>query len=435
MKPVFADRALEHLAAWLVAATLATMAALWPIYAGAQGTWQVPISIHEQQVLKRLATVGVPVSGSGARGRPAVWTNTAGMLTDTTLFTDVTQWGAVCDGSEINAAVSAAFTAGVRRLFLPSGCSWSGATAIPANAIVQGSGPLTLITGPVTVGNNSSFLGVTYQGMFKENFTNMTGTPRVADAVNSGFLSLYKGHLSGAVDQDTGIAITHMGLGTGDNFYAQTDPSGSATNFRNALYRGDLYASAEDPSVVVFDAYLWPTAALNAHGWRVTDFRTAFGQSPMLYQTTTLTGGEILKIYHQTSALGGSAVGLSIDLGNLGGSFTGDFALFRKAGANRFEFTHDGNLIITGYGLSLTATGGGTNFVVIHAPAATAGYGLVLPSALPGAVSWVQSSPGGDLSFVAVGLTTTVVIPCNPVTQFRTVTLIGGLVTSLGTCA
>lgn len=46
----------------------------------------------------------------------------------------------------------------------------------------------------------------------------------------------------------------------------------------------------------------------------------------------------------------------------------------------------------------------------------------------------VNVTTGYSANSVA-GLTTTVVVACNPVTQFRTLTITGGLITSIGTCA
>lgn len=73
----------EHAIAWLLAATLSTLVLLWPVYARAQGTWQIPISVREQQTLKGLVagSASVPYRAitayGGSTGASAATNNAA----------------------------------------------------------------------------------------------------------------------------------------------------------------------------------------------------------------------------------------------------------------------------------------------------------------------------------------------------------------------
>jgi hypothetical protein len=254
-------------------------------------------------------------------------------------------YNALCDGSDVGPKITQAFGDGVYNVWLPNGCAWQTQLTIPAKRRVVGESALALVTGLVLVEDGGTLETVTYVGKYLGMFRNTTGSARTADAVNvTGALNLYKGHLAGAVDQDVGITISHLGLGDGDNFYAQTDPGGTATNYQQALYRGDLYVTHPNGGRV-FDAFLWDVTPPASRALRITDFRTTI-DAPMLYQTTSVTTGPIFKIFHSGSAADAGVVGLHMQMATGSGSFAGSFLKFDKNFVQQALLTHDGTLVL-----------------------------------------------------------------------------------------
>lgn len=201
----------------------------------------------------------IVIVGAGAGGRCMVSTiNTFISATQVTCNTVAdTTVGPTADvywGTNANTAVQAALAA-TYWVFLPAGALWIPTLySIPAGCRVSGENSLLSVVVPVDGSSIVSFLGLGIRAII-ENVTlkdfNSIGTVRCTFGYNNNFTEALratstvgqnvcadytKAGKTGSLSE-VGIAVTHDGLGSGDNFYAQS--TAASTQMADALYRGD----------------------------------------------------------------------------------------------------------------------------------------------------------------------------------------------------
>lgn len=262
---------------------------------------------------------------------------------------NVQMFGAKSDGvTNDAAAIAAAFTAGCMTVFLPKNTIYGGSAVPPANTKIIGEDSTAIIdrTGSTfNVGGGCVVENITIKdtnepsGSFVPLFINRTPSTASVSPVNHLGLMVWKGGYAG--DSNTGITCTHSGIGGGDNFYAQTDST--ATQFDQALFRGDLFATAAS-GALVFYAKLISTAQAGSRAVQIDDGRTAGDTSGVVFlQTATRTGSNPLLVIRQSGvSFGGPMVQLDGAFGS--GTYTGDFIRATQNGSPKFTVDSQGNV-------------------------------------------------------------------------------------------
>lgn len=277
------------------------------------------------------ADVGRTVTVTGAGVAGALLTTTISVFTDSNTVTLAASASTTVTGLMVNvrgtddgAAVEAAYTAGCRSVFLPRGTRFvptvalgEGCTLIGENesSVVDSSGTFFNIGAGATVQNVTIKDTNEPGGAFCPLFINRATRQVTLSPANHLGIMVWKGGFTG--DSNTGITSTHAGIGSGDNFYAQTtqandsDTGARATEYNTALYRGDLYATASG-GAHVFEGFVWGspngTGADGSQALHIKDLRTGSGEDGVaLFFTETRTDTDpLVVIKHSAGAYGGS---------------------------------------------------------------------------------------------------------------------------------
>lgn len=160
---------------------------------------------------------------------------------------------------------------------------------------------------------------VIINGKHTGRFVNLTGTSQTIDGNNTIAINIYKGGGSGSTDKG-GVAVSHLGIGSGDNYYAQA--AGNATQYRDSLYRGDLASGCCAPTSggvgppMIFSGYMFNGIEPSSIGVRVRDLRTSI--TPARQIVVWSGEGNSSGLSLQNSFGSGRTYGLSSDTsGNL----------------------------------------------------------------------------------------------------------------------
>lgn len=325
--------------------------------------------------------------GSGTRGRPVTWTNTAGTVVDSTYYTDVVAgWGAVCDGTDQKTAIEAAIAAGVTRLYIPAGCKWiPTADLVPAGLeIMGGSWNSTTIASSDTVntnlsvGNNTLIQNVRFAHKY---CTDRPGTPSFcptrfyqntsgASSVvfswpNQAIAIETSGTDQGSADRP-GLYVNSYG--DGDPIFVQTLGTGNGVT---ALRAWNSSSNANSSAIL-------GARQTAGEGLRVQDDTAGAATGNRLsVQSSRATAGSFLQVFQSTDAFTGNA--LLMQMAESGGTFnSGNFINLQKAGSSVWLVAASGDTSLPN--LLVKATSGtpgsvqffdndNSNFVGFKAPA------------------------------------------------------------------
>lgn len=285
--------------------------------------------------------------------------------------------------SGVGTAVAAAITAGYSKVLLPKNCWWInpggtvGGTAVnlvPANLTVIGEDWLTSVIasndwntggGPandVTVGSFTTLQNVGIIGTFCYNLTdgtngaqsricpvglyrNQSGTsgyspsnyPYQGMVFNTGTVTTpTAGGITGSSFKDEpAIAVNNASIG--DAIYISTHSGG---NTGTGLRVDQFNSTGDDGNAAVF--LTMKTGGLSSHLLTLTDVVGGAYAGSGLFTSILhgITSGNVFNTYHDTSALSGDFI--SANLGNGGGSFSGNFLNLQKGGSAIFKVDNTG---------------------------------------------------------------------------------------------
>lgn len=170
-------------------------------------------------------------------------------------------------------------------------------------------------------------------------------------------VDVWKAGLSGE-GRSAGIGVNHIGLGSGDNFYSQLGPQ--ATEFFDALFRGDVYASGDGASGFRLNVF---NASSNFQPFGIMDARPvitgSYGQAAMQYEAATAGARGTLQRFVTAPSFTGQILQVWA-----GAGYVGPYLDFALDGLPKFRVYEHGDLEvrqqrgITGCVRGLLITGG-----------------------------------------------------------------------------
>jgi hypothetical protein len=280
---------------------------------------------------------------------------------------DIRRYSPIVDGSA-NAAMEAALAAGVTQLFLPRDSMWVPAgNAIPGGLLIVGEDWLTSKIWPsdpltefLALGSRTVLQNVNLNGSVNPSKStgapvgyyanaNLTAVPIQNFPCNGIFMDV------GETDEPTppahpndtnGVVVIQRGQGGG--IYGQYN-GGVGASSGSAIH--GYQAAADAP----MSAALRVTRATNSPG-TVLDEELDGGTGTVLQWTSGIrTTGDVFSFYQAISTFNGNL--FYANLGDVGGSFIGNFIQFLVAGALKFSVNSAGHILIGGQQLLLTGTG------------------------------------------------------------------------------
>jgi len=362
----------------------------------------------------RVATIGSVNAAIGGQGSASQ------------LPLDIRQppFNAVCNGSDVSAAFNAAVTAGYTNILIPSGCTLV-TSSIAAGLTVTGQGYTSLIE-PATPTVTALSLGAGVRlfnlGLFDShcyasvdpvNTTKvcLQGAVYVNDdnGVNPGGwvgtpVVVYTGPtytVGGVTSSDLqGFVVVSQSTG-GDNFFTQTGGSGnsgmrgitaSAVGGDQFLYCLDGQAQPAQQHICGFLKEFGTTTTATSdtlyidrasttgstqESLRITDIDTGGGQtntsSYINLVTSHQVSGNLFSVFQATQAFSGDV--FHANMGNSGGTFSGNYFNYTNGGTTEFKVDNNGNMTIGG---SLSGPNGLGNTLV-----ASSGIAFIMPGGTP----------------------------------------------------
>lgn len=307
---------------------------------------------------------GGDLTGSGLRGNPATWTSSSTVLTSSPFYTDVKQYGAVCDGSSnIQTAMAAAISDGKTRLFIPghagSECIWIPAgNLIPANieiigedwnnTTIQSSNPAV---NSISLGNNSLVRNVRFK---HKACTDAPGAPTYCPARWIHNTTGASQPLGNWPNQPFAFYVGGLDQGSTDRpgLYGQTVGEGDAIFLIN---------TNAGPSLRVYSQGTATSAGIEVQRWtnlpgiRITSETGATTDYSFDIQSSLQTGGGLMRLRQTTSAFNGDMIVGDMAAGS--GTFGGKFLNFMVNSVAQATLSAAGDLVLA---TALKVPSGGT---------------------------------------------------------------------------
>lgn len=349
-------------------------------YSGTKNLY-IPLSGAGGIVNLATSVTGVlPYQNGGAQGAPY----------------DIRYSGALCDGSDQNAAFQAALTAGFVYLFVPGGCMVIiPGGFIPANIIVKGENWITSViksaadptTVGMTFGSGTRLIDLNLQGNTVETPTNcpMHEVVNVSDRTQKIISTCYSSFdsISGQDNFDrTGVFFKTGAFPTGASADAINVSNSPPPGFTGNALRADNYSGFAGANAILATAM--PGVTGNSTAIIATQNFAGAGINPIHIQLidSLRNNGTMFGIAHNTSSYNAGDM-IVVNAAQGSGNFAGTASFLRFTNNNQtmFNIGNAGNVGITaGAGTAPLGFGTGDNREVIRiydggSLAGSAGFG------------------------------------------------------------